>query len=310
MEVTKKIRGSTPMTVAGAAILRRHFEELLSHEAGARKGEEPEEVHKMRVANRRMRAALRLFKDYLNPDLASPVRRRLRLLAQLLGRVRDLDVYRANLIGYQTETPSSPDAGLDDLLSSVNASWKLAHLQFVDYLERRAYVRFQKSCGRLIMATSGGEKGATVDEAAPGLIWDRYDALFRRGAAAVDHTDPATLHRVRIAAKRLRYSIGSFDGVFGPGTGHILTELRLAQDHLGALNDALVAIRFTACYLATGSVDEKRPNALAVLSPPVGDYLAHTQRQAAHLVDTFPSMWHRLSSEAVRDDLAAAIGRH
>lgn len=310
MEVSNQIRGSTPMTVAGAAILRRHFDELLSHEAGARKGEDPEEVHKMRVANRRMRAALRLFKDYLNPDLASPVRRRLRLLAKSLGQVRDLDVYRASLTRYQTEIPSSGDAGLNGLFSSVDASWTLAHLQFVDYLERRGYARFQKSCGRLIVASGDGATGATVDEAAPGLIWDRYDVLLRRGVAAVDQTDPAALHRVRIAAERLRYSFRSFDGVFGSGTGPILTELRLAQDHLGALNDALMAIRFTACYLATGSVDEGRPTSLAVLSPPVGDYLAHTQRQAAHLVDTFPAMWHRLSSEAVRDDLAAAIGRH
>jgi CHAD domain-containing protein len=306
--MTKQIRGSTPMTVAGAVILRRHFEELLLHEPGARKGEDPEEVHRMRVASRRMRAALRLFKDHLDRDLARTARKRLRLLAQLLGSVRDLDVYRTNLIGYQSESPSGVDAGLDALLSSADDAWTLAHLRFVDHLERRSYIRFQDSCDHLIVASGGDKTGVAVSEAAPGVIWDRYDALIRRGAVANDHTDPATLHRVRMAAKRLRYSLKSFDGVFGPGTGPILTELRLGQDHLGALNDALVATRFTACYLATGSVAEEGPTSVAIPAPAVGVYIAHTQQLALHLIDTFPSMWNKLSSEALRDDMADAIG--
>lgn len=309
MKATEKIRAGTPMTVAGAVILRRHFEELLTHESGARKGEDPEEVHKMRVASRRMRAALRLFKGYLNHDLARPARKRLLLVAQLLGGVRDLDVYRANLIGYQTGGSSAVEAGLDALLLSAEDARTLAHLRFADHLERRAYVRFQESCDRLIVASGGDKTDATVIDAAPGLIWDRYEALIRRGAAALDHTEPAALHRARTAAKRLRYAIESFDGVFGPGTGPILTELRLAQDHLGALNDALVAIRFTGCYLATGSVAEERPSSVAIPAPAVGVYIAHTQRLAAHLVDAFPSMWRRLSNKAIGDDLAIAIGR-
>lgn len=309
MEATGKIRASTPMTVAGAITLRRHFEELLLHESGARKGEDPEEIHRMRVASRRMRAALRLFKGYLSPTMASQVNKRLRLLARFLGCVRDLDVYRAAITSYQAEDPPSADHGLDGLLRSCDEAWTSTHVRLVDHLERRGYARLQKSCDHLIISAGNTDTGAPVSEAAPGLVWDRYEKLIDRGTAANDDIDAAAMHRVRIAAKRLRYAIESFDDVFGPGTGPILTELRLAQDHLGALNDALMAVGFTACFLATGSVAGSHAGTVGILAPVVSDYLAHTERQAQHLATAYPSMWDRLSSKNIGADLAVAIGR-
>jgi triphosphatase len=78
------------------AILRRHFAAMLAHEPGVRLGEDPEELHDMRVATRRLRAALKLYADAL-PKRAERYERDLRWVATALGEVRDLDVHLERL---------------------------------------------------------------------------------------------------------------------------------------------------------------------------------------------------------------------
>jgi triphosphatase len=82
-------------TVAEAAfrIFRRQIARLRWHEQGTRQGVAIEHLHDMRVAVRRLRAALRLFPEVLPPRVASHWTREFRWLGAALGRVRDLDVY-------------------------------------------------------------------------------------------------------------------------------------------------------------------------------------------------------------------------
>src|ERR671911_3127403 len=73
------------------AVLRRQFAEMEEHEPGTRLGEDPEELHDMRVPTRRMRAAMKVFEGAL-PVRATWLREELRWVAHALGDVRDLDV--------------------------------------------------------------------------------------------------------------------------------------------------------------------------------------------------------------------------
>ena len=75
----------------GYAVVRRHLGVLLAKESGTRLGEDIEELHDMRVATRRLRAALDLFAEVF-PVRAVGLRNELRWLAGVLGAVRDLDV--------------------------------------------------------------------------------------------------------------------------------------------------------------------------------------------------------------------------
>src|ERR687895_1011031 len=68
------------------AILRRHFAAMLANEPGVRLGEDPEDLHDMRVATRRLRATLKLYADYL-PKRAGRFERSLRWVAGSLGEV-------------------------------------------------------------------------------------------------------------------------------------------------------------------------------------------------------------------------------
>ena len=89
---------------AGRKVMRFHLARMLAREAGTREGTDPEELHAMRVATRRQRAAWRVFGASFRPGRTKRYRNGLREIASRLGAVRDLDVlleaadlYRADL---------------------------------------------------------------------------------------------------------------------------------------------------------------------------------------------------------------------
>src|ERR1700722_13845992 len=94
------------------AVLRRQLAVLRAKEPGTRLGEDPEELHDMRVATRRLRAALDLFVEVL-PVRAGVFRTELGWMAASLGHVRDLDVQLEALDGM-----SETVAGWGDVFGS------------------------------------------------------------------------------------------------------------------------------------------------------------------------------------------------
>ena len=94
--------------------LQERFEEMLAEEPKAWEGLDPEGVHQMRVATRRLRAAFRAFKDVLPAKPILAYNREFRRAAAVLGEVRDLDVYQDNLKHYAAEIPAGDAAHLND----------------------------------------------------------------------------------------------------------------------------------------------------------------------------------------------------
>ena len=76
---------------------------MLGQEPKAWEGLDPEGVHQMRVCTRRLRAAFRAFRDVLPANAVRSFNREFKWVASVLGRVRDLDVYRDNLDHYAAE---------------------------------------------------------------------------------------------------------------------------------------------------------------------------------------------------------------
>ena len=76
------------------------------HEAGSIDGSDIEALHDMRVAVRRMRAAVELFRPYLPKEHAAYLRKDLRRLGRALGPARDCDVMLANLEAYRADLPA------------------------------------------------------------------------------------------------------------------------------------------------------------------------------------------------------------
>jgi len=95
MAKAKRVKGINCDSVASIGIklvLLTRFEELFSFHEAALDWSDPEGVHSMRVASRRLRSALRDFMPYVRKRGLTSVQKRLKSLADALGEVRDLDV--------------------------------------------------------------------------------------------------------------------------------------------------------------------------------------------------------------------------
>ena len=138
------------MTEAAAATLRFHLAKMLEHEEGTRLGEDPEELHDMRVSTRRMRMALRVFADYLDPDVMRPVLRGLRRTGRTLGAVRDLDVFNEKTQVYLDGLPDERAGDLDGLLDAWKAERDKQRERLVDYLDGKRYRRFVETTTELL----------------------------------------------------------------------------------------------------------------------------------------------------------------
>src|SRR5246127_2396250 len=95
---------ATPARVVAIAELRRLLAAWRRHEPGARLGEDPEELHQLRVTARRIDATLALFKQHLSAPLVK-ARKTAKSLLRSLGATRDLDVQLAGLNAYCDELP-------------------------------------------------------------------------------------------------------------------------------------------------------------------------------------------------------------
>ncbi len=90
-ELLEGVFSQEPVSLAGKKILAEQYHIVLAREAGTRNGSDIEDLHKMRVATRRMRSLLKSTKNFYDPNRIQTLRADLRRLGRLLGEVRDMD---------------------------------------------------------------------------------------------------------------------------------------------------------------------------------------------------------------------------
>ena len=113
-----RIRCNAPASIGIKLVLMTRFEELLSWREVALDWTDPEGVHSMRVASRRLRSALRDFTPYVRKRRLAPVLKRLKNLADALGEVRDHDVAVLGLEEMQKQAPKHSSAALKELIEA------------------------------------------------------------------------------------------------------------------------------------------------------------------------------------------------
>ena len=251
------------------AILRRHFATMLAHEPGVRLGEDPEELHDMRVATRRLRAALKLYKKVL-PRRAENYERDLRYFANALGEVRDLDVHLERLAG---ETQK-------EIVAAFEQRRVEARRRMLETLDSNRYERFVSSfTGTLRRGRSPGPTGPILEEA-PDLVLRRYKKVRKDVKALTEDSPPEDFHDLRKKGKRLRYALEPLRGIYGKPAERMVDLLKDVQDDLGDNQDLVVAAESME-ELATA--DKLPPRAVFSLGVRAGGY----SRDAAELRASF-----------------------
>jgi len=241
----QKLLGLNPwdaMPTAARKVLSYWYRQTRAHEAGTRLGEDPEELHDMRVATRRMRSALNLFRGYVTGPAIARVGERLRRAGAALGAVRDLDVAIARAEAFADE-----HEGLD--LTPLLRRWRRrrdrARQALVRYLDSREYVRFQQSMAELLASLETEEGWArgtlAVGTLAPKMLYVQ-NAVVTGYGAVLDNAPVQLLHALRIDAKRLRYGLEFFREVLPDELQALIPVVVRLQDHLGELHDEYVAM--------------------------------------------------------------------
>lgn len=251
------------MTVASAfqAICWSAISQLQANERGMLESEDVEYLHQMRVAGRRLRAALSIFGKALPPGAASPAVQEVKWLGGALGPARDWDVFAT-----QTLPPIS-DAfpGQLDALAEAAASARVRARE--QARQAVASPRFARLLLRLsawlgVKSWHDGGNPFQLDSAvAPfSAEWlDKHHRKVKKRGERVAELPPQERHRLRIAIKRLRYGADFFSSLYpAKRSAKYVAALAGLQDVLGAFNDAQVAREFAEELRALGAPAEAR----------------------------------------------------
>ena len=304
-----------PMSEAGRKTLWFHFVRMLRHEPGTRIGDDIEELHDMRVATRRMRAAVRVFGDFFKPEAIRPFNKEIRRVTRALGPVRDLDVFEEKAARYLQTLPQESRGGLDPLLETWQAGRGDAREEMLAFLDSDRYQRFKREFAMFLQTEGAGALPVPRDRpvpyqvrhVAPRFIYTRYETV-RAYETVLEGAQIETLHALRIDCKYLRYTLEFLREVLGPDGDAVIKEVKAMQDHLGDLNDAEVAIELLNDFLSGWDAAQthvplsQRRSGVGIVT-----YLASRHAEKHRLLVTFPEAWARLNRVEVRRWLALAV---
>ncbi|MBE0621829.1 MAG: CHAD domain-containing protein, partial [Burkholderiales bacterium] len=229
------------VAAAFATIVRSCMAHLQANEAGFLAGKDPEYLHQLRVAIRRMRACFSLFKNVIPQAAFASVTNQLRAQNTALGKARDWDVFvhemlralrsqradEAGVVAFERRCTRLGRAYLREAQGAVaSAAWQRLWLELGRLLSEGAWMQEQ-----VALALPVGGFAAS-------LLQQRAAALKKRGRR-LQELDAAGRHRLRIAAKKLRYAAEFFSTLFPKRRVRpYVQSLAAMQDVLGGLNDA------------------------------------------------------------------------
>lgn len=225
-------------------------------------------VHDYRVAMRRTRVALKVYRPFL-PKRARELQNGLASLAEVTGPVRDLDVLAQRVRGERADSPAA-QARSQSLIHLLDKHREAARIQLEKQLARPRYARMLDDWTDLSseVPEPGPEALERSIEAFAAVTLREAQSVFNRLVAAAaefdDYTDDDRIHELRIEAKRLRYLL-EFVSSVAPSSrvAEFIFRLKRLQDRLGAYQDLRIqAARLRKLAKTPGAPIEARLEAI------------------------------------------------
>jgi CHAD domain-containing protein len=253
------------------ARLREQAEAVLAHDPGTRLGTDPEQLHQMRVATRRLRAFLRAGRELLEPQWSEPLREELRWLGGALGPVRDLDVLLQRLTREVEQLEQELPAGRS-LLRALERQRRAARRRLLLALGDARYFALLDALEQPVQTVADRP---TLEE-----LHAREHRKLRKAMAALGPDSPdEELHAGRIKVKRARYA-----AELAGGRADYVKAAKALQDVLGEHQDAVVAQE------RLRALAERLPGAAVA----AGRLLEREAERAAQTRAAWPDAWKRL----------------
>jgi inorganic triphosphatase YgiF len=227
----------------GLACLRQFALNEPAFERGDSEG-----IHQMRVALRRLRAAISLFRDGLGDPETEDIRAQLRWLTNQLGPLRDHDVFTEESVLAIADAKAQHASELQSLQAALREARakKLAHAQAALSSERARKVVLDTALWLM-----GGSWASARNESLRSWREQPLERLVKRvlprrvkkvgrKLRKLEELDPEARHKLRIAVKKLHYGSEFFASLFParkPERKHFVKVLKELQTSLGGLND-------------------------------------------------------------------------
>jgi CHAD domain-containing protein len=294
---------------AGRKVMRFHLARMLDREPGVRSGDDIEDVHKMRVATRRQRAAWRVFGEAYRQGRTKAYRQGLRDIARRLGAVRDLDVQLETTDHYREDLPKTEQRALEPLIAAWRQHRDDARMLLTRELDSPRYGRFIDDYLDFVrtegaaVAPIGAAKPHRVRDTAPSRIWAAYEQV-RSYEPVLRWADVPTLHELRIAGKWLRYSLEFVAEPLGDDAQPLIAKVTSLQDHLGLMNDADVSASMARTFLVEHSGQLSQAEGAAI-----GRYLVDREREVARLRRSIGAPWRGIAGPGFRRSLGRVVAR-
>ena len=292
---------------AGRKVMRFHLARMLAREAGTRDGHIAQDLHAMRVATRRQRAAWRVFGASFRLKRTKRYRNGLREIAARLGAVRDLDVLLEAADVYRADLPVTEQRALEPLLAGWRSHREDARVLLIRELDSDGYRRWVDDYRDFVRTEGAGvlPVGPTqphrVRDTAASQIWTAYEQV-RGYEAVLRWADVETLHELRIAGKWLRYTLEFVREALGEEATALIARVTALQDHLGLMNDADVSASMARTFLL-----EHAGELSALESAAIGRYLVTHEREVARLRRTVGAPWRGVAGIGFRRGLGRVV---
>lgn len=232
-------------------IITERLARTFSYREAALNWDDPEGVHDMRVASRRLRSAVRDFAPYLGlaPRMEA-ARARLKGLADDLGEVRDADVLIEALEEYAAEAPPEVAPGIELIAGQVRARREGARERLASALAEESLTNLRREFDDALeeSASPASDGGDAVAVESCAVVYDfrsvacdvvsrRWREVLERSPAVYRPFKTKKLHKLRISAKRLRYALELLSPCFGGSLAPFAKEATKLQKELGELHD-------------------------------------------------------------------------
>ncbi|MBB6252459.1 CYTH and CHAD domain-containing protein [Nitrospirillum iridis] len=227
-----------------AGVARACLRHMAANEAAVLAGD-PSGVHQLRVAVRRLRSALTLFKAILPPAQSAGLKVALKGLADAVGPARSWDVFLEELLVPVT-TAMPEQESLDALAVAAHGARGRGHVAARAAVSGPTYTELLLTLGRWVDGRcwrddAPADRLAWLGQPLPPFADAVLTRLRHRAAKRGRHfarLDAPARHGLRIALKKLRYAVDFFRCLYPQkGVRRYVDRLSALQDGLGHLND-------------------------------------------------------------------------
>jgi len=269
-------------------MLAAQYQSMVAHDPGVRLGDDPEDLHQLRVAARRLRAILRAARGVVDPAWADGLRTDVAWLGAQLGPVRDSDVLNESLDDERNAFDAEERKGLDVLLRILGKEAAATRDSLAGSMSSDRYFMLLDTIELAVSAPR-----FTGQDTPPAKIAKSEFRKLRRAVRALGkRPSDEELHAVRIKGKRARYAAELAEASTGKAATRFIREAKRFQDVIGGHQDAVVAeselrrvaglTRSQAAGLAAGRLIERQ------------------RARKRRLRRAFPNAWSRLDAAGKR----------